>query len=66
MGPKHWRVLLGSLTYTFSLPTVLDFAALHRIKPVVQTYPMTEEGIKEAMDKLDRGEVRYRAVLVPQ
>lgn len=58
--------MIRSLTYTFFFPTVLDFAALHRIKPVVQTYPMTKEGITEAMDKLDRGEVRYRAVLVPQ
>lgn len=47
-------------------PIVLDFAALHKIKPVIQTYPMTEEGITEAMEKLDRGEVHFRAVIVPQ
>lgn len=47
-------------------PTVLEFAALHKIKPVIQTYPMTEEGITEAMNKLDRGEVHFRAVIVPQ
>ncbi|KAL1855351.1 hypothetical protein Daus18300_011069 [Diaporthe australafricana] len=45
---------------------MLEFAALHRIKPVLQTYPMTEEGITEAMNKLERGEVHFRAVIVPQ
>ncbi len=44
---------------------MLEFAALHQIKPIVEKFPMTEEGIKQAMDKLDRGEVYYRAVLVP-
>ncbi|KAK9311459.1 chaperonin 10-like protein [Lipomyces starkeyi] len=45
---------------------MIDFAALHQIKPIVEKFPLTEEGIKEAMDKLDRGEVYYRAVLVPE
>lgn len=44
---------------------MLEFAARHQIKPVVETFPMTEEGIKEAMDRLERGEVTYRAVLIP-
>ena len=44
---------------------MLEFAALHQIKPIVEEFPMTEEGIKQAMDKLDRNEVYYRAVLVP-
>ncbi|KAI9742976.1 MAG: hypothetical protein M1818_003271 [Claussenomyces sp. TS43310] len=43
---------------------MLDFAALHKIKPIVEQFPMTEEGIKQAMDKLERGEMYYRAVLV--
>ena len=45
---------------------MLEFAALHQIKPIIETFPMTEEGIKQAMDKLDRGEVNYRAVLIPK
>jgi len=44
---------------------MLEFAALHQITPIVEKFPMTEEGIKQAMDKLDRGEVYYRAVLIP-
>ena len=45
---------------------MLEFAAQHQIKPVVETFPMTEQGIKQAMDKLERGEVNYRAVLIPK
>ncbi|KAI1383097.1 GroES-like protein [Hypoxylon trugodes] len=45
---------------------MLDFAALHNIKPVVQTFPMTEDGIKEAMDRLEEGKINFRAVLKPQ
>ncbi|KAH9903922.1 GroES-like protein [Xylariomycetidae sp. FL2044] len=44
---------------------MLEFAAFHKISPVVQTFPMTEQGIKDAMDKLEKGEVHFRAVLKP-
>lgn len=43
---------------------MLTFAAVHRIKPITEEFPLTVEGIEEAMAKLDNGEVRYRAVLV--
>lgn len=45
---------------------MLEFAALHKIKPVVQTFPMTEAGILEAMGKLEKGQIYFRAVLIPQ
>jgi D-arabinose 1-dehydrogenase-like Zn-dependent alcohol dehydrogenase len=45
---------------------MLEFAALHDIKPVTETYPMTEEGIKTAIQNLETGKVHFRAVLVPQ
>lgn len=44
---------------------MLEFTARHQIKPIVEKYPMTEDGIKQAMDRLDKGEVYYRAVLIP-
>lgn len=57
----------GALTATRTAHRkMLAFAALHGIKPVIEKYPMTEEGIAEAMDRLDKGQVNYRAVLVPQ
>ncbi|QIX00203.1 hypothetical protein AMS68_005720 [Peltaster fructicola] len=43
---------------------MLEFAALHQIKPVLQKFPMTEEGINEAMDKLEKGDVHFRGVFV--
>ena len=45
---------------------MLDFAAQQLIEPVVETFPMTEQGIKEAMDRLERGEITHRAVLIPE
>lgn len=42
---------------------MLEFAAVHGVKPVVESFPMTEEGIKEAMEKLDSGKLHFRAVL---
>ncbi|KAK7987343.1 hypothetical protein PG989_007658 [Apiospora arundinis] len=42
---------------------MLEFAALHGIAPVVETFPMSEEGIRTAMEKLEKGDVHFRAVL---
>ncbi|KAK4121399.1 GroES-like protein [Parathielavia appendiculata] len=57
----------GSLVATRTVHReMLAFAAAHGVRPVTQTFPMTEEGIKEALDRLDRGRIQYRAVLVPQ
>jgi D-arabinose 1-dehydrogenase-like Zn-dependent alcohol dehydrogenase len=55
----------GSLVAPRSLHRqMLDFAARHGIAPVVQKFPMTETGIKDAMDRLEAGDVQFRAVLV--
>ncbi|KAI6042531.1 NADP-dependent alcohol dehydrogenase [Pisolithus marmoratus] len=43
---------------------MLRFAALHGIKPVIQKFPLTLEGVQEAIDKLEKGQIRYRGVLV--
>ncbi|PQE06725.1 Alcohol dehydrogenase protein [Rutstroemia sp. NJR-2017a BBW] len=57
----------GSLVAPRSLHRqMLEFAALHNIRPIVEKFPMTEEGIKTAMEKLDAGNVYYRAVLMAQ
>ncbi|KAI0485310.1 GroES-like protein [Xylariaceae sp. FL0804] len=45
---------------------MLDFAAQHQIKPVVEKFPMTEQGVRDAIEKLEQGKVHFRAVLVPQ
>lgn len=45
---------------------MLDFAARHEIQPMIEEFPMTEEGINAALIKLDQGKLRYRAVLKVQ
>jgi hypothetical protein len=55
----------GSLVATRAVHReMLAFAAFHGIKPVVETLPLTAEGMKEAMDKLDGGKIHFKAVLV--
>jgi len=43
---------------------MLEFAALHKIEPVVERFPMTEEGIEEGFKKLADGSIRYRGILI--
>ncbi|KAI0385482.1 GroES-like protein [Hypomontagnella monticulosa] len=45
---------------------MLAFAALHNIKPITEEFPMTEEGVREAIAKLERGDIHLRAVLTVQ
>lgn len=47
-----------------SIRRMLDFTALHDIKPIVMEWPMNEKGIEEAMETLRTGKMRYRGVLV--
>ena len=42
---------------------MLKFAARHKIKPIIEEFPMTVEGINAAYDKLENGTIRYRAVM---
>jgi alcohol/geraniol dehydrogenase (NADP+) len=43
---------------------MLRFCARQGIAPRVETFPMTEEGVNTAVDRLRANQVRYRAVLV--
>lgn len=45
---------------------MLEFAALHKITPIMEKFPMNEQAINEAMDRLDKGNVRYRGVFIPE
>lgn len=44
---------------------MLEFAALHQIKPVLEKFEMSEEGINKAFERLEAGKVQYRVVLLP-
>lgn len=43
---------------------MLEFAAYHHILPIIEQFPMTVNGIEEAMRRLEAGKMRYRGVLV--
>ncbi|KAJ5367905.1 uncharacterized protein N7496_007665 [Penicillium cataractarum] len=45
---------------------MLDFAAVHNIKPINMTFPMTLEGVKKSLKTLEEGKMRYRGVLVAE
>ncbi|KAF2087769.1 GroES-like protein [Saccharata proteae CBS 121410] len=45
---------------------MLEFAARHDIKPMINKFPMTAEGINRAIETLESGKMRYRGVLVPE
>ncbi|KAK5114235.1 hypothetical protein LTR85_010300 [Meristemomyces frigidus] len=45
---------------------MLEFAARHQIKPWIEQFPMTANGIARAFDRLEAGQMRYRGVLVRQ
>lgn len=45
---------------------MLDFAARNGVKPVYNAFPLTQEGITDAMQTLRDGKMRYRGVLLPE
>lgn len=42
---------------------MLEFVARNRIKPWVEVFPMSADGLQMAFDKLESGSIRYRGVL---
>jgi D-arabinose 1-dehydrogenase-like Zn-dependent alcohol dehydrogenase len=67
----YMPLILQGITVTGSLVAprglhrqMLEFAARHSIEPIVEKFPMTKEGIEAAMDKLEKGDVHFRAVLM--
>lgn len=45
---------------------MLEFSAQHNISPIIEKFPLTEEGCNQAIEKLAAGNMRYRGVLVRQ
>ncbi|ORY09307.1 chaperonin 10-like protein [Clohesyomyces aquaticus] len=55
----------GALTSTpEEFDAMLEFASKHKIRPIIEEFPMTEEGAAAAIAKLNDGSIRYRGVLV--
>ena len=45
---------------------MLDFVAKQGIKPVIEEFPLTKEGIEQSFEHLESGNMRFRGVLVAQ
>ena len=45
---------------------MLDFAARHDVRPMVDGFPLTLEGVNAAFDAMAKGKLRFRAVLVAE
>lgn len=63
---KELRVLGSLFSNRYVHREMLRFAAAHGVRPMIEELPMTEENINAAMDRLKRGDVRYRFVLKSQ
>ncbi|CAN9393794.1 unnamed protein product [Alternaria alternata] len=66
----HMGLVSGGLTIQGSVVAaravhrhMLEFAARHSIKPIIQEFPLNEDGIEDAMAMLKSGKMRYRGAL---
>lgn len=69
LSPIHLNMsglsIHGSLIASVaSVQAMLAFAAKHGVRPQIEKFAMTPEGVTEAMEKLREGKMRYRGVLV--
>ena len=60
---KGIRIQGTSVAARPAIRRMLNFAALHGIKPIIMEWQMNEQGIEEAMKTLRTGKMRYRGVL---
>jgi D-arabinose 1-dehydrogenase-like Zn-dependent alcohol dehydrogenase len=67
----YMKVLLNGLKIQGSLVAareihreMLEFASIHSIHPIIQTFPLNKQGIDDAFKTLEDGSMRYRGVLV--
>jgi uncharacterized zinc-type alcohol dehydrogenase-like protein len=44
-----------------NIAKMLEFAARHGVKPVIETFPFAQ--VNEAMDRVRKGQAHYRVVL---
>ena len=60
---KGIRIQGSTVAARPSIRRMLEFAAQHGIKPVIMEWQMNKQGIKDAMETLRSGKMRYRGVL---
>lgn len=60
--PGH-RIIASTEASRQNHLAMIRFAARHKISPWIERFPMTEDGLKDAFERLENGEMRYRGVL---
>ncbi|KAJ5171957.1 hypothetical protein N7492_004550 [Penicillium capsulatum] len=66
MNLKGVRVQGSLVASRKTLRSLVQFAAAKKIAPTKMTFPLTQDGIEQAMETLRNGKMRYRGVLVRQ
>lgn len=64
MNTRGVRIQGSLVASRHNLLELLEFCNRKKIRPTIMKFPMTPDGIEEAMLKLRNGEIKYRAVLV--
>ncbi|KAH7029911.1 alcohol dehydrogenase [Microdochium trichocladiopsis] len=57
-------VLGSGLASSQNIKQMLRFAAKRGVRPQIETFPMNQKGVSDAMQKLRDGKMRYRGVVV--
>jgi len=60
---QGWRFIGSTVPPKRVYEQMLEFAALHGVKPIIERFPLTLDGVRDSLKKLDEGKMRYRAVL---
>nr|GAT58590.1 NAD(P)-dependent alcohol dehydrogenase protein [Mycena chlorophos] len=58
------KIQMSVIASRRNIKRMLEFAARHKIEPVIEKFKLDKKGVEEGMQKLREGRVRYRAVLV--
>ncbi|KHN95288.1 NADP-dependent alcohol dehydrogenase [Metarhizium album ARSEF 1941] len=59
-----FRIVGSGVASAGTMQAMLAFAAKKGIKPQIEKFPLTKDGLVEAMARLREGKMRYRGVLV--
>ncbi|KAI8228961.1 Alcohol dehydrogenase zinc-binding domain protein [Colletotrichum sp. SAR 10_96] len=67
---SYMDLVMNAISVRGSLPCspplhqeMLEFAAVHKVLPVIESFTFTENGINGAIEKLRNGKMRYRGVV---
>ncbi|RDW82294.1 hypothetical protein BP6252_03406 [Coleophoma cylindrospora] len=63
---KGHRIVFATAGPADQVSVMLDFAARNEVKPIVEMFPLNDEGIETSIQRLRGGRIRYRAVLAAQ